>query len=405
MQGLSIAPSPAPAIPVSSASDASPGNSGSGAAAEGVAGSPFGNILAGQIKGKTAGSEGKVKAGGESDNGSDNGKADANLTPVTLAELLAAAGIVPAPVVPSQQLDAVKLSQSGGDAALVAMDNSAAGIGQLAVAKDSITAAGKLTATNDLAEKVDRFALKATNDAAEIADRLAVEGNDMRARGVEEFAGDGKLLSTLKQPADGVALQGDALDKSDRPARLEAASGDAGDLMASSTTPVAMPLTQVAGDFTPAGKPSSLEISAPVGSSSWGKELGDKVVWMSGQGNQVAELRLDPPHLGPLEVRLTMNNDQASAVVVSHHPAVREAIESAMPRLREMLADSGIMLGNTMVGAESFQQQQQAFAQNSSGGQSPRQGDGSGTDLVGMGGGGQSATATKMNRGLVDTFV
>lgn len=100
-----------------------------------------------------------------------------------------------------------------------------------------------------------------------------------------------------------------------------------------------------------------------VGTAEWGGAMGDKVVWMASQNHQVAELHLNPPHLGPLEVRLTINNDQASALFVSHHSAVREAIETALPRLREMLADNGIMLGDVSVGAESFNQQQQAFDQ------------------------------------------
>jgi flagellar hook-length control protein FliK len=79
---------------------------------------------------------------------------------------------------------------------------------------------------------------------------------------------------------------------------------------------------------------------------------------MANQSHQVAELHLNPPNLGPIEVRLTISNDQASAVFVSHQSVVREAIETALPRLREMLADNGIMLGNVTVGSESFSQQQ-----------------------------------------------
>lgn len=107
---------------------------------------------------------------------------------------------------------------------------------------------------------------------------------------------------------------------------------------------------------------SALPIKASVGSIEWGGALGEKVVWMATQNHQVAELHLNPPSLGPLEVRLTVSNDQATALFVSHQPAVREAIETALPRLREMLADNGIMLGNATVSSESFSRQQ-AFDQ------------------------------------------
>ena len=81
----------------------------------------------------------------------------------------------------------------------------------------------------------------------------------------------------------------------------------------------------------------------------WGDEFSQKITWMATQQNQSAELHLNPPQLGPLDVSIKMNGDQATATFTSPHAAVREAIEQAMPKLREMLADSGIMLGNAMV--------------------------------------------------------
>ncbi len=100
-------------------------------------------------------------------------------------------------------------------------------------------------------------------------------------------------------------------------------------------------------------------IEARVGERGWDQGLGDKMVWMAGQKQQVAELHLNPPDLGPLKITLTLNNDQATAQFVSAHATVRDAIETAMPRLREMLADSGITLGNASVGTDAFREQAQ----------------------------------------------
>jgi flagellar hook-length control protein FliK len=110
-------------------------------------------------------------------------------------------------------------------------------------------------------------------------------------------------------------------------------------------------------------------ITPRVGSAEWAPAVSEKVVWMASQNHQVAELHLNPPNLGPVEVRLTIGQDQqASAIFVAHHSVVREAIETALPRLREMLAESGIMLGNATVSAESFGQQQQQQASDQGGG-------------------------------------
>lgn len=104
-----------------------------------------------------------------------------------------------------------------------------------------------------------------------------------------------------------------------------------------------------------------LQIAPPVGAAGWDGALAQKVVWLAGERQQVAELHLNPPHLGPLEVRVSVASDQsgvANAQFASPHAAVREAVEAAMPRLREILAESGITLGNTTVGNDSFRHQQ-----------------------------------------------
>jgi flagellar hook-length control protein FliK len=85
---------------------------------------------------------------------------------------------------------------------------------------------------------------------------------------------------------------------------------------------------------------------------------------MGNQQQQVAEIHLNPANLGPVEVMLSITQDQATAQFVSPHASVREAIQDALPRLKEMLADNGIQLGNVTVGAESFQQGNQQQAHN-----------------------------------------
>lgn len=103
-----------------------------------------------------------------------------------------------------------------------------------------------------------------------------------------------------------------------------------------------------------------LSVEPRVGAPGWDAALGQKVAWLVNQRHQVAEMQLNPPNLGPLEVKITIANDQASALFVSHHAAVRDAIEAALPRLREMLAENGITLGNAQVSAESFPREQTA---------------------------------------------
>lgn len=90
-------------------------------------------------------------------------------------------------------------------------------------------------------------------------------------------------------------------------------------------------------------------IAAPLGSNGWADEFSQKINWMSTQQNQVAELHLNPPDLGPLDVVLKISDNQATALFTSPHGAVRDAVENALPKLRETLADNGITLGNATV--------------------------------------------------------
>jgi len=96
-----------------------------------------------------------------------------------------------------------------------------------------------------------------------------------------------------------------------------------------------------------------LAMEAAVGTPAWGRELGDKVSWMVNREQSQAALVLTPPQLGRIEVSLNINGDQANATFVSANPAVRDALEQALPRLREMLADAGIRLDQAQVGADS----------------------------------------------------
>ncbi len=153
---------------------------------------------------------------------------------------------------------------------------------------------------------------------------------------------------------------------------------------------------------TPAGTPvySAPGLEPRLGAPGWDNALGQKVLWMVSQQQQVAELSLNPPDLGPLQVVLSINGDQASAMFVSQQADVRQALEAALPRLKEMMADSGINLSNTTVSSDSPQQQREFERQGRSG---ARYGDGGG----GVGGQGIDIGAAHIRsggNGLVDTF-
>lgn len=146
-------------------------------------------------------------------------------------------------------------------------------------------------------------------------------------------------------------------------------------------------------------------ISSPLGSRGWTDEFSQKISWMSTQRNQVAELHLNPPNLGPLDVVLKISDNQATAMFTSPHSAVRDAVENAMPRLREMLADNGITLGNTTVSDQPPRDRNaNGFLGNGTGTAAQRESADEVSRLAGLSAAASQPVAMRRHNGIVDTF-
>lgn len=97
-----------------------------------------------------------------------------------------------------------------------------------------------------------------------------------------------------------------------------------------------------------------LPMGAPLaaGGPDWGDALAQRIGWMlEGQLGR-AEIAIDPPELGPLQVRITTLHDQTQVQFLSQHAAVRDALDQALPRLREMLEAQGLQLAHADVSDE-----------------------------------------------------
>lgn len=98
-------------------------------------------------------------------------------------------------------------------------------------------------------------------------------------------------------------------------------------------------------------------VPVPVQSHDWNQAFSEKVVYLVKQDIQGAEIRLNPAHLGPVEVRIAINQDQAHVTLMASQGATREALEAALPKLREMLADAGLTLAGATVSGETLADQ------------------------------------------------
>ncbi|MGE6581332.1 flagellar hook-length control protein FliK [Vreelandella aquamarina] len=127
-----------------------------------------------------------------------------------------------------------------------------------------------------------------------------------------------------------------------------------------------LPAPQPIAAATGASLPSS--IGTPVSHPAWPSQLGQQLVQLIQRGGeQHVQMKLHPAELGPLSISLKMTEHGAQAQFLSAHAQVRQVIEQAIPQLREALAEQGISLSDTSVGEQGFSNQQEAFAQHSTG--------------------------------------
>ncbi len=105
--------------------------------------------------------------------------------------------------------------------------------------------------------------------------------------------------------------------------------------------------------------PPSAALTSPVGSSAWTDELGTRLTWMAHQGIESASLQLSPEHLGPLQVRISVHDGQASVWFGAAQPDTRTALQQALPQLRQLFANQGLTLADAGVSRESPRGQSQ----------------------------------------------
>jgi len=221
------------------------------------------------------------------------------------------------------------------------------------------------------------------------ADQAAANTADLRA-----------ALGTVKAE---VKPQLDAADFTLQQAR------DAAQLAQKEPTPVAAAAAQLQPAVLEAAQAAAAgeELAAHVGTDAWNDQVGQKVVYMVGAEDQTASLTLNPPDLGPLQVVLSVSNGQADVTFSAEQLEVRQALENALPRLQQMMSESGIALGNATVNAGMSNGGQAQRDQAASGsGRGNGRGNGRGGDTVTGEAVVRPATRTAAlgDRGMVDTF-
>ena len=384
--------------------------------AKGQSADPFGAVLARQMDDASAPASNtpSTAAGGDTKTVADSvasaGKAEQDKVPTDSTSGDPSSALAIMLQLPQEiRASVAKDAASNATAAALELNAGKAGANQLA---DNISAAqanakidlttaasGKSVATALVADRAANGARKPTAgkaDANQLADNISASQANAKI----------DLIAVASGKSD-VAIMA-----ADRSALRSSSDFEITKSAAQSAQSIALTTASITASAIASGMPAynktsdSLQtISSPLGSNGWSDEFSQKISWMSTQQNQVAELHLNPPNLGPLDVVLKISDNQATALFTSPHSAVRDAVENALPRLREMLADNGITLGNTTVSDQPPRDRSpDGFSGNGFGTAVRRETSDDASRLAGLSAAATQPAPMRRHNGMVDTF-
>ncbi|MEM8547089.1 MAG: flagellar hook-length control protein FliK, partial [Pseudomonadota bacterium] len=91
-------------------------------------------------------------------------------------------------------------------------------------------------------------------------------------------------------------------------------------------------------------------LSLPLQDARWGQQFAERVAMIVNSRASGAELRLNPEHLGPIELSIDVDGGETRVQFAAAHALTRDAIEQHLPRLKEMLSEQGLQLTDANVG-------------------------------------------------------
>lgn len=188
----------------------------------------------------------------------------------------------------------------------------------------------------------------------------------------------GEMAAAAAMMAGGAELTGKEAAKAGVPMGTQVAGGNINGIKGSNKTPNPAGIgndttLQAAGAMTATQQlraeqqtPASAAVQSPMvlTKENASDQVAERVQMMMSKNLKHVDIRLDPPELGRMQIRMSLNNDSATVHFTVQNQQTRDMVDQAMPRLREMLSQQGIQLADTSV---QQQGQQQRHASHGSG--------------------------------------
>lgn len=188
----------------------------------------------------------------------------------------------------------------------------------------------------------------------------------------------GDVAAAAAMMAGGAELTGKEAAKAGVPMGTQVAGGNINGIKGSNKTPNPAGIgndttLQAAGAMTATQQlraeqqtPAAAAVQSPMvlTKENASDQVAERVQMMMSKNLKHVDIRLDPPELGRMQIRMSLNNDSATVHFTVQNQQTRDMVDQAMPRLREMLSQQGIQLADTSV---QQQGQQQRHASHGSG--------------------------------------
>ncbi|EAP94053.1 flagellar hook-length control protein FliK [Vibrio splendidus] len=253
--------------------------------------------------------------------------------------------------------------------ALAAVASTAA----VATAAQQVSAqAASQSANNALTDKAAMLHANNAHAAQQAAAQQLQQGNaaPMQQQAALDPSLTAQSLAMNATPATTKAGSTDALLKAGAGAAALSGLGKAGAKEDSKDSTLAQQIASAAGaqgTATVGSAPTRAEIQAAqqaplqLTKELANEQVAEKVQMMMSKNLKNLDIRLDPPELGQMKIRMTMNNDVANVHFTVSNQQAREVIEQTLPRLREMLAQQGLQLADSSVQQQSSGQGQDRY--------------------------------------------
>ena len=92
-----------------------------------------------------------------------------------------------------------------------------------------------------------------------------------------------------------------------------------------------------------------IPVNVTFGQPQWANAIADRTAMLASQNINFAELQLDPPELGPLTVKIHIQQDQATVNFVAHSSLIKDSLEQSSQRLKDMFNEQGLNLADVDV--------------------------------------------------------